>query len=228
MAPGILASDDDWIKFIWGRIQDITKEESANLSRKTIFDPPFEILPHLYLGNRHHAYDAELLHELGVTHILNCAEGDENVNTNEEFYKGSMVYKGIEAKDRQNYDMTQHVTEAIKFINSAKSSGGKALVHCVQGINRSGFIVLAYCMIENDWKFLKAFEHVAHIRVTVLLNKGFQKQIVQFARENALLYSHKRLASMFGKQKRSNSVREFLLNDLQNEIEDDSEDDLDM
>lgn len=206
MAPGFMASDDDWVEYIWNRLKEINKSEGKEISQRTIFDPPYEILPHLFLGSRNHAYDKSLLKELGVTHVLNCAHLDENVKTDADFYGDDMVYKGFEAKDNTTYDMTQHIEESFQFINGAKASGGKVLVHCAQGINRSGLITIAYCMLEMRWHFLKAFEHCAKIRVSIIYNRSFQKQLIRWSRAHALLYSHKRLASLLGGQVNSKSV----------------------
>eukprot|EP00511_Aplanochytrium_stocchinoi_P008219 CAMPEP_0204859742 /NCGR_PEP_ID=MMETSP1347-20130617/23887_1 /ASSEMBLY_ACC=CAM_ASM_000690 /TAXON_ID=215587 /ORGANISM="Aplanochytrium stocchinoi, Strain GSBS06" /LENGTH=148 /DNA_ID=CAMNT_0052008291 /DNA_START=40 /DNA_END=483 /DNA_ORIENTATION=+ len=148
MAPGLLASNDDWTDYMYGKLKHFSKQEHP---KRTVFDPPYEILPFLFLGNKHHAEYTEQLKELGVTHVLNCAEGDENATTNEEYYKGVFIYKGFEAKDTKDYDMTQHIDAAIEFINAAQEANGKVLVHCVEGINRSGLIVVAYCMQSLNW-----------------------------------------------------------------------------
>eukprot|EP00511_Aplanochytrium_stocchinoi_P001003 CAMPEP_0204843382 /NCGR_PEP_ID=MMETSP1346-20131115/47944_1 /ASSEMBLY_ACC=CAM_ASM_000771 /TAXON_ID=215587 /ORGANISM="Aplanochytrium stocchinoi, Strain GSBS06" /LENGTH=211 /DNA_ID=CAMNT_0051982515 /DNA_START=260 /DNA_END=895 /DNA_ORIENTATION=+ len=209
MAPGMFASDEDWTSYMWRHLKEISKKGLEN--PRTVFDPAWEILPYLFLGDKGHAESIDGLKELGITHVLNCAEGDEAIITGESYYKNKMVYKGIKAKDSIYYDMAQHIEEAAEFINSAKAEGGKVLVHCVKGINRSGMMTIAYCINGNKWELAKAFKYCAEIRLVILTNKSFQIQLVQWARENDLLFQHKRLARLIGSQVKPKKIRDDTL-----------------
>lgn len=55
----------------------------------------------------------------------------------------------FEASDDEDYDILQHVTGARDFIDSARAEGGRVLVHCARGVNRSGAICVAYLMITT-------------------------------------------------------------------------------
>lgn len=62
------------------------------------------------------------LKRLGVTHILNAAEGNSfmHVNTNAEFYAGTgVLYKGIPASDTDHFDISVYFEEAADFIGKA-------------------------------------------------------------------------------------------------------------
>lgn len=62
------------------------------------------------------------LKRLGITHILNAAEGNSfmHVNTSADFYAGSgIVYHGIPANDTDHFDISVYFEEAADFIKKA-------------------------------------------------------------------------------------------------------------
>lgn len=62
------------------------------------------------------------LKRLGITHVLNAAEGNSfmHVNTSGEFYAGSgIVYHGIPASDTDHFDISVYFEEAADFIEKA-------------------------------------------------------------------------------------------------------------
>lgn len=64
---------------------------------------------------------------LGITHVLNAAEGlDEyQVNTNSNFYKDvNIKYLGVPGHDRPSWNISVYFEEAAQFIDSAIKSGG--------------------------------------------------------------------------------------------------------
>ncbi|XP_068274975.1 dual specificity protein phosphatase 3 isoform X3 [Nyctibius grandis] len=64
------------------------------------------------------------LQRLGITHVLNAAEGKSfmHVNTNAEFYEGTGIrYHGIKANDTQEFNLSRYFEEAADFIEKALS-----------------------------------------------------------------------------------------------------------
>lgn len=62
------------------------------------------------------------LQKLGVTHILNVAEGTSfmHVNTSEEFYAGTgITYHGIRANDTEQFNLSAFFEEGADFIDRA-------------------------------------------------------------------------------------------------------------
>lgn len=60
------------------------------------------------------------LKRLGITHILNAAEGNSfmHVNTNAEFYAGTgIIYHGVAASDTDHFDISVFFEEAADFID---------------------------------------------------------------------------------------------------------------
>lgn len=68
---------------------------------------------------------------MGVTHILNAAEGqsDMHVNTYAEFYADTgIIYHGIPAFDTDHFDLSIYFEQASKFIQRAlEMKGGNEL-----------------------------------------------------------------------------------------------------
>ena len=61
--------------------------------------------------------------------------------------------------------------------------------YCAAGMNRSGVLAIAYVMLSRSWPLLRAVTHCAAARGPIAWNSGFQRELVQFAREHELLES---------------------------------------
>ena len=148
-----------------------------------------KVLNHLYIGSENDATNIRKLHDKGITHVVNCAES--YVQTGLEYYarNGDKIqYLGFPAEDDVNYDIMQHFDDVYSFVEDARKSGGKALVHCIMGVNRSGAMTVAYTMVHKDLGPLKAAKFVKDRRRGMLLtNAGFQAQLIKFASDRGYL-----------------------------------------
>lgn len=81
----------------------------------------------------------------------------------------------------------QHFEESYAAIEEARQLGGKALIHCIMGINRSGALAVGYAMVHKNWGPIQAAEYVKNARKLILSNDSFQYQLLSFARERNLL-----------------------------------------
>ena len=138
------------------------------------------------MGAEEDATNTNKLKSLGITHVINCAAA--YINTGPDFYGGDIKYKEFEAEDDDSYDMIQHFDAAYDFIEDARKSGGKILLHCIMGINRSGLMTVAYCMVNKHVGPISAARLVKKTRPLLLTNHGFQRQLITFAREKGLLH----------------------------------------
>lgn len=76
------------------------------------------------------------LQKLGVTHILNVAEGTSfmHVNTSVDFYAGTgITYHGIQANDTEQFNLSAFFEEGADFIDKAlahNNSKGEFILTC--------------------------------------------------------------------------------------------------
>lgn len=98
-----------------------------------------------------------------------------------------MKYLGFEAEDDPAYNMMQHFDRAYEFIEDARKRGGKVLIHCLMGINRSGVLAVAYIMKQKHIGPITAAVMAKKQRGLILTNDGFQSQLIHYANQSGLL-----------------------------------------
>uniref|UniRef100_UPI0037E7A4C9 dual specificity phosphatase 29-like n=1 Tax=Semicossyphus pulcher TaxID=241346 RepID=UPI0037E7A4C9 len=138
-----------------------------------------EVWPNVHIGDEETAKDKRNLKRLGITHILNAAEGTWNsVDTGAGYYSDmGIVYCGVVAEDTTTFDLSQYFFSAAHFIKATLSNPqNKLLVHCVMGRSRSATLFLAYLMICENMTVVDAIEHVKQRR-RIIPNWGFLKQL---------------------------------------------------
>ena len=97
------------------------------------------------------------LQKLGVTHILNAAEGNSfmHVNTNTDFYAGSgITYHGIQANDKPQFNLSNFFEEGADFIE-------KALAHN-NGKGESDHSGFSFTLFIGDYC---VFHHVVYKQI---------------------------------------------------------------
>jgi len=109
-----------------------------------------------------------------ITHILNVTLEVDN------FFPDDFIYKNIRLYDIESSDLLPHWNNTWKFINEARKSSGKCLVHCKMGISRSGATVVAYLMKEMQWQKSESLEFVKECRSIVHPNPSFLRQLDEY------------------------------------------------
>ncbi|XP_056153090.1 dual specificity phosphatase 29-like isoform X2 [Lampris incognitus] len=140
-----------------------------------------EVWPNVYIGDEETAKDKYNLKKLGITHILNAAEGTWNsVDTGAGYYSDmDIVYYGVVAADVPTFNLSQYFSSAAQFIDETLSNPqNRLLVHCVMGRSRSATLFLSYLMICRDMTVVDAIDHVKRRR-RIIPNWGFLKQLRQ-------------------------------------------------
>lgn len=173
----------------------LTEEEIQTCALRQI-DMPVPITQTMYLSDHRRACDVQKLKSLGITHVLNVA-GAAARGPTDIYEANDIVYKEVDADDEEGYDMIgKHLEECQLFIKAAASAGGKTVVHCVAGINRSGVIVAAIHLLEEAEAAEGSVSGtvlltVAHCRLQrsncFLWNHSFQLQLALFAKKHNLL-----------------------------------------
>ena len=164
-------------------VRKIVDADNANPKH---IDLPVPILDHLLLGDKRCAGDLATLEAFGVTHVLNVAGryGSTEAGT----ALGSGHYLQISADDEEGYAIIErHLAEARSFIRKAREDGGRCLIHCQAGINRSGCLAVAELMLDQRLTVLEAVERGRLARGVILSNHSFQDQLVALARTHDLL-----------------------------------------
>ncbi|XP_077992352.1 dual specificity protein phosphatase 3-like isoform X1 [Glandiceps talaboti] len=141
-----------------------------------------EVWPRLYISAVATAKDVDRLKHLGITHVLNVAQGTRfgHVDTDETYYENSgIIFKGIKATDVAGFKLLPFWEDTGEFIHTALSEQGtKILVHCREGFSRSAATTIAYLMMYHN---LTAQEATRAVRAKreVGPNAGFLKQLCQ-------------------------------------------------
>lgn len=186
---------------------------------------PSRILPFLYLGNLNHALNAKMLHALEITHVVSV--GETALSPPRECDKlyaksglpGSSVAAAntlnslwheeregrISVLDLKNVcddgidPLRSTMRQAVEYIEAARRSGGKVLVHCRVGVSRSSTIVLAYVMAHLDLSLVEAYLLVRSRRLNILIQphllffwelRGWETYLIaQKSKRNAMLAS---------------------------------------
>ena len=150
---------------------------------------PVQIMPHLFLSDARRARDVDLLAERGITHVLNVA-GLEAPSPREDYTRRGIELLEIKADDEEGYPMLEkHLLECQAFVEGARAAGGKCVVHCVAGINRSGVTAAALLLLERkDATVLDAVAHCRSRRGNAFLwNRTFQWELVRLAERKGQL-----------------------------------------
>ena len=152
-----------------------------------------EVIPgFLWLGSKQDASDADFLQRNNITFVLNCA-GAGARGTPADF---ACEYEQLNAVDDYQFQIIRRSSgQGLNFLRQAAASvlagagsgvgsGGRVLVHCMSGVNRSAAIVAAYLMREHGKSALEAVRQLAAVRPQVLTNSSFVEQLVQFQLES--------------------------------------------
>lgn len=178
--PTAWSKNEKWKDAIFERLNQVVEN-------RTELKCPWQMLDFYYLGDMFAAKNTARLKALGVTHVVNCAAGDMTA----DYSSTDVQCLEIKALDNFDYNMKQHFEEAYEFIENARREGGKVMVHCMAGVNRSGFITVAYVMKHLKLDLLSAIDYCVLRRGFFLSNHTFQRQLVVFAREEHLLTDKK-------------------------------------
>lgn len=149
--------------------------ESAR-TRKILNMAPSEIEPFLIIGSKRDATDWEVLSGLAVTHIINATPDCPCL------FQHDVAYLRLAIRDCWNQNLPEHFDSAFAFIEDAKRSGGRVMIHCTAGISRSAAIAIAYIMSTKQMTLSEAYSYVKSKRPVISPNLDFMGELQQFER----------------------------------------------
>lgn len=135
------------------------------------------VFPWLLIGSQDVALDETELEKYEITHILNLASLVENR------FPEKYEYLHIEVRDLPDSNIIQYFPECISFINKAKNTDGRVLVHCNAGVSRASSVTIAYVMHFSKIGYNEAFKLVKTQRNCIQPNIGFVKQLHEYEKE---------------------------------------------
>jgi len=152
------------------------------LLRGTLTARPTPLLPGLFLSGAVEASSVHLLHQLGITHILNATA---DVLSLDDVHAFKILR--VPLQDDEDEEITAYFASSSDFIDEALDKGGGVLVHCQEGRSRSCSIVLAWLMSRRKWTLHQALRYVQERHPKAAPNAGY---LAQLARLDAQLYGY--------------------------------------
>ena len=135
-----------------------------------------EITSRVFLGTYRGALNKTELHALGITHVVQAVEVEENPHPH------SFTYYNVPVRDVIDQDLTKYLDSCADYIHDVllRNNHNKVFVHCGSGISRSAALVIAYLMkydVRFNLSYSNTLEYCRDRRMQVKPNKGFKKQL---------------------------------------------------
>ncbi|KAJ8252601.1 hypothetical protein COCON_G00219130 [Conger conger] len=143
---------------------------------------PTRILPHLYLGSQKDVLNKDLMAQNGITYVLNAS----NTCPKPDFISESHFMR-IPVNDNYCEKLLPWLDKTNDFIDKAKVSNCRVIVHCLAGISRSATIAIAYIMKTMGLSSDDAYRFVKDRRPSISPNFNFLGQLLEFEKDLRLL-----------------------------------------
>jgi protein-tyrosine phosphatase len=137
-----------------------------------------EILPGIYLGGFAGVGNLAALRAAGITHLVSLRE--ERPEDKDEFR-----FLHLPMSDSGESHLEALIPQAARFIDSALRGGGRVLVFCDLGINRSPALMAGY-LISKGWSFERAFELIGRARSLMGVVEPYSTQLREMAGRGAV------------------------------------------
>ena len=196
-------------------MEEFTIDTLSNRSRKELQDNDPELVPYydainsiihspddfyipshatkvddyLYLGSIEDAKDVDQLKALDIKYIINTVDDATSLCPEEtkSLYDNTIKYLGFSSEDAMEYPIMDHFEETHAFIEEARKSKSKCLIHCMRAVNRSGVLATAHIMVKNNLGPITAVQIVYKKRGMLLTNSSFVSQLLRYARDHQYL-----------------------------------------
>ena len=179
----------------YNKILEIVNNDEWN--PKTYPKTMSTLTEYLCLGSIQDARDLLLLKKNGITHIIDTVNPMSNDNMKNStkmtqikpkiLSETNIEYMGFLSQDADDYPIMNHFDVVFQYIESVRGKGGKCLIHCIEGINRSGVLATAYLMVKEQMTPVGAVRYVLARRGMILSNTSFIVALILLAKEKKLL-----------------------------------------
>lgn len=105
----------------------------------------------------------------GTRAVINLCEKMDSYRRNVRSYMWVPIADG-EPAPRLDW-----LREMVRIVHARRRGGNTVFVHCRAGVSRSGLVVTAYCMFENQWTRDQALAFVRSKRPVTRPNPAFMK-----------------------------------------------------
>ncbi|XP_041636528.1 dual specificity protein phosphatase 16 [Cheilinus undulatus] len=139
---------------------------------------PTRILSHLYLGCQRDVLNKDLMQQNDIAYVLNAS----NTCPKPDFIPESHFLR-VPVNDSFCEKILPWLDRSVEFIEKAKASNARVLVHCLAGISRSATIAIAYIMKRMDMNLDEAYRFVKEKRPTISPNFNFLGQLLDFEKK---------------------------------------------
>jgi hypothetical protein len=139
---------------------------------------PTLVLPGLYVADYAHASERKIVKELGITHLINCA--DPGLAVTNPSQGDTISYECLNAKDEEGYPILQLLPNIAPSISATREGGGAVMLYCFAGMNRSVVLALGYAAYSiSTEEFKDLFRRVLLKRPDMLTNTSFRHQLAR-------------------------------------------------
>lgn len=137
---------------------------------------PSLILPYLFIGSSYVNENPLILGLLKVSHVLNVAN---EIEANPDLFKVPFLKIVKLGSD----DLRKEFETAFVFIDLARNTGNRIVIHCKHGKNRAAVIVIAYLMNRYRVSLQWAYNFVKTKRPEVEPKKNFIEILEKYENE---------------------------------------------
>jgi hypothetical protein len=135
-----------------------------------------EILPGVFLGDRHLAGSKSRLFRLNITAILNCSRRNYECNSRIDYLHLPMM-------DSDSFYIISHLTRGTEFIARRIEEDKNILIHCRGNYKRCGVLIIGYLVKYRGYNLIDAYNFVKSTIDGFHLNPGFFVCLCDFERE---------------------------------------------
>jgi hypothetical protein len=133
-------------------------------------DEPTEVLPWLLIGSFGAAEHGERLRAAGVTHLVSLiGVVPDSANAFETLV--------LDVSDEGRSDLGRLLPDFMSFVEPVRSAGGRVLVFCNLGVNRSAAVVAGYLQSALGWSCEAALAHLKRSRPAVSIHEEYLSQL---------------------------------------------------